>query len=219
MRTSGIPVFRSVSQNDFKTAEAAILQNEQPSVSAQSVISAALTAATGPAAVAFVPKTSSVVMTLEGSGSAQTLADAIMGGLVNRNFKLDVMPLAGQTGRSLQWQVGTKPATMPQAVYDAIKALVDPVRPTYTAGSLVTAIARVLADAKDANTYDADKAIVAAGQADGGLISVSGATDAANVVAVGAMAALDDYAEVEFPAPATVADPTALPFEGGVVGE
>lgn len=219
MKTSGVPVFRSDSQNDFKANEAAILQNEQPSISLSTVVASLFAAATSPAALAYVPKNSSVVATLEGNGSAAALFSTLKGSADNDAFECAVTPIAGQTGKSIQWQMGVKPAAMPQALYDAIKALVDPVRPSYTAGALMTSIARVLADAKAAGTYDADKAVVLAGQGGGGLVEVAGVADAGLIPAVGVMAALDDYAEIEWPTVVEPSDPTALPFEGGTVGQ
>ena len=215
MKTSGIPEFRGQA-GDFVTAKDTLLQNEQPSISLASVIASAMAVANDPVGLAFSCKNSTVAGRLGGDGEA--VAIDIIGGIGNRVFDLVVAPVVGQSGKSIQWQVGAKPGTVPQAVYDAIKALIDPVRPTYTVGALATAVARSLQDLKESAAYDSDGALIAINQSEGGKMLVIGALPA-NVGAIGTIAAEDDTFEVTFTAQAEAVDPTALPFEGGPVGE
>lgn len=135
--TNGIPTI-AASIGDFQTASAIaqITGASTPEASIQSVVVAALAAASTPQHVFIDVKRRKIVVADENENSFSE-ANFLAGSTVK---KQTLAPVAGSVGRSVQWEETARDAGMTATLPNAIKSNVDPARPYKSLSALVSSI-------------------------------------------------------------------------------
>lgn len=176
-------------------------QPEQSSMSFGSIVAKLMAFAS--AALQLVVDTASRRVHVDESAANGALATAAANG-----EKIVLTPVAGQTGRSLAWEVTSGSAGLATALAVAAKGVVDPVRPSMSVESLLSKLVSAAPEGV--------KPVVHIDQATG-VVNLYAPADGAAVTAAlnGAAKTGTHKGYLDITEPTVAGEPAPLKFEGG----